>query len=70
MISTMMAGGFRVKGRPQPDYACWTLEELRALGAQLQVPNARVKTRGELLEVFDVRPAAHERTGSLAPHVY
>ena len=59
-------GGFRVKGRPQPAYEYWSVEELRALGAQLQLPNARVKTRDELLEMFDARSTAHERTRRLS----
>jgi hypothetical protein len=37
------------------DYERWTIEELRAFGAQLQLPDARRKTREELLEILDVR---------------
>jgi hypothetical protein len=43
------------KAPPQSDYELWTVEELRAFGAQLQLPNARQKSRLELLEIFDVR---------------
>jgi hypothetical protein len=41
--------------RPPTDYNYWTIEELRALGTQLQVPDARRKTRAELLEILDVK---------------
>ena len=37
------------------DYEYWTVEELREFGAQLQLPNARQKSRGELLEILDVK---------------
>jgi hypothetical protein len=56
--------GFWVKGRPQPDYEYWSVEELRALGAQLQLPNARAKTRDELLEMFNGRTTAHQHSCS------
>lgn len=45
---------FVVKGRAQPDYTRWSIEELRALAVQLQVPNAREKTRRELLGLLAV----------------
>jgi hypothetical protein len=38
---------------PRPkSYDGWTIEELRAFGAQMQVRDARRKTRRELLELF------------------
>ena len=37
-----------------PDYATWTIEELRAFAQQLQLPNASHQNRRELLEIFDV----------------
>jgi hypothetical protein len=36
------------------DYGRWTVEELRAFAAQLQLPNANTKSRSELLELFVV----------------
>lgn len=38
----------------QPNYAGWSIEELRALAAQLQLPDAQRKSRSELLGIFDV----------------
>lgn len=35
-----------------PSYAAWTVEELRELAEQLQLPDATVKTRCELLEIL------------------
>ena len=58
--------GFRIKGRPQPHYEYWSVEELRAFGAQLQLPNARLKTREELLDVLNAKSAAHERGRSFS----
>lgn len=36
----------------QSRYAAWTIEELRGLAGQLQLPNASGKTRRELLELL------------------
>ncbi len=37
----------------RPDYRSWSIEELRALAHQLQLPGAAGKTRSELLRLFD-----------------
>lgn len=37
-----------------PDYTVWSVEELRAFAAQLQLPDAARKSRRELLGIFDV----------------
>lgn len=37
-----------------PNYQGWSVEELRAFAAQMQVPNAALKSRSELLRMFDV----------------
>ncbi len=41
----------------RPDYRSWSIEELRALAHQLQLPEASRKTRSELLRIFDVSAA-------------
>lgn len=48
------------KKYPNPRFASfneWTIEELRAFGAQMQLPEAHRKTRGELLALLDVKAA-------------
>lgn len=43
----------RARGqRIEPDYATWTVEELRVLARQLRVREAGGMTRGELLELL------------------
>ena len=45
---------------PNPRFASfdeWTIEELRAFGAQMQLPEAHRKTRGELLAMLGVSAA-------------
>ena len=39
-------------GRARPDYRSWSVEELRALARQLQVPGAAGKSRMDLLRLF------------------
>jgi len=39
-------------GGEQPRYENWTLEELRALGVQLQISGAEKKNRDELIEIL------------------
>jgi hypothetical protein len=39
--------------REPPDYRSWSVEELRALACQLQLPGAAAKSRSELLRLFD-----------------
>jgi hypothetical protein len=36
----------------RPDYAKWSIEELRTLARQLQIADARRKSRRELLDLF------------------
>ena len=36
----------------RPDYACWSVEELRQFAQQLRVRDARSKNRQELVELF------------------
>ena len=55
MLLTGSSPGERSAPPRYADYERWTIEELRALGAQLQLPDARRKTRGELLEILDVK---------------
>lgn len=43
--------------RPTPDYRRWSIEELRALARQLQVPDASTKSRSELIRLFDISAA-------------
>jgi hypothetical protein len=43
--------------RPAPDYREWSIEELRALAMQLQVTDASVKSRNELIRLFDASAA-------------
>jgi hypothetical protein len=45
-----------------PDYKGWSVEELRAFAAQMQVPDAARKSRGELLAIFEVSAATLRRT--------
>ena len=40
----------------RPDYSRWTYEELRRFALQLRVPDAGVKSRRELVELFDGSP--------------
>lgn len=44
-------GGAR--GRRQPDFSTWSVEELRAFAAQMRLPDAMNKTRRELLTIFN-----------------
>jgi hypothetical protein len=37
----------------RPDYSRWTYEELRRFAVQLRVRDAGVKSRRELVELFD-----------------
>ena len=47
------AAAARARGeRLAPDYAAWTVEELRVLARQLRVREAAAMTRGELLELL------------------
>ncbi len=48
-------GTSRAMARPVQlsSYAAWTIEELRELATQLQLPDAMLKTRRELLEILD-----------------
>lgn len=46
--SGAMAGPMRLSS-----YAAWSVEELRELAKQLQLPDATLKTRRELLEILD-----------------
>lgn len=47
---------------PRPgSYEGWTIEELRAFGAQMQVRDARRKTRGELLELLGAKRPARQQ---------
>jgi hypothetical protein len=41
------------------DYSRWTVEELRRLAHQLRVRDAQIKSRRELVELFDVSVARH-----------
>jgi hypothetical protein len=43
---TALSGG-------RPDYSRWTYEELRRFAVQLRVRDAGVKSRRELVELFD-----------------
>jgi hypothetical protein len=43
--------------RGSRDYRDWSIEELRALASQLQLPDAACKTRSELLRLFDASGA-------------
>jgi hypothetical protein len=43
--------------RGSRDYRDWSIEELRALASQLQLPDAGCKTRSELLRLFDASGA-------------
>jgi hypothetical protein len=45
------------RARQAPDYRTWSVEELRALAHQLQLPGAAAKTRSELLRLFDASAA-------------
>jgi hypothetical protein len=49
--------------RARPDYSRWTIEELRQLALRLRIRDAGVKSRRELVELFDVpaRKSAEER---------
>ena len=47
-------GRTAIRGRPQPDYAGWSIEELRAFAVQLQLPGAGHQTRRELLRLLGV----------------
>ncbi|HET8698108.1 MAG TPA: hypothetical protein VFO94_11505 [Gammaproteobacteria bacterium] len=42
-------------GKPsgRPDYSRWTYEELRRFAVQLRVRDAGIKSRRELVELFD-----------------
>lgn len=48
------ASRYRSGDDGHPDYARWSIEELRAFAAQLQLPDATRKSRSELLGIFDV----------------
>lgn len=50
-ISRPAAANASRSSRPA-GYGAWTIEELRALARQLQLPGADAKTRRELLEIF------------------
>jgi hypothetical protein len=39
--------------RPEIDFRHWSVEELRALACQLQIPGASSKNRQELIEFFE-----------------
>lgn len=54
--SSAGANGAR-RVRQPPDYRTWSVEELRALAHQLQLPGATAKTRSELLQLFDASAA-------------
>lgn len=43
--------------RRSPDYRTWSVEELRALARQLQLPGAGDKSRSELLRLFEASAA-------------
>ena len=43
----------RTAAAARPDYSRWTYEELRQFALQLRVRDARVKSRRELVELFD-----------------
>jgi hypothetical protein len=50
MIDTASERG---RERARPDFRRWSVEELRVLACQLQVPGAAIKSRQELLEFFE-----------------
>jgi hypothetical protein len=41
------------KPSARPDYSRWTYEELRRFAVQLRVRDASIKSRRELVELFD-----------------
>ena len=51
-IGLRWSGRTAIRGRPQPDYADWSIEELRAFAVQLQLTDAGHKTRQELLRLL------------------